>query len=171
MTDETEVPVYPPARRADQVDVLHGVSVADPFRWLEDADAPETRTWIEAQNALTAGFLHTPERDRLRDRLTRLWNYERYGIPFQEGGRYFWSKNDGLQNQSVLFVADTPDEPGRVLLDPNTLSADGTIALSGQSVSRNGKYLAYGLQTAGSDWQEWRVRDVATGEDTSDRLL
>ncbi len=164
--------VYPPSKKVEQVDDYHGVKVADPYRWLEDADAPETKAWVGAQNRVTFGFLESiPERARLRERLTQLWNYEKFGVPFREGDRYFFTRNDGLQNQSVLYVGKTPDDPqARVLLDPNTLSADGTVALTGYAVSDDGKLLAYGLATAGSDWNEWRVRNVETGEDLPDRL-
>ncbi len=164
--------VYPPSKKVEQVDDYHGVKVADPYRWLEDADAPETKAWVEAQNKVTFGLLESiPERARLRERLTQLWNYEKFGVPFREGDRYFFTRNDGLQNQSVLYVGKTPDDPqARVLLDPNTLSADGTVALTGYAVSDDGKLLAYGLATAGSDWNEWRVRNVETGEDLPDRL-
>jgi prolyl oligopeptidase len=163
--------IYPPARKGDQIDDCHGVPVADPYRWLEDADSAETRAWIEAQNRLTFGHLESiPGRDRIKARLTRLWDYEKVGIPRKEGGRYFFARNDGLQNQSVLYVAEALDREPRVLLDPNTLSPDGTVALSGRSVSDDGRYLAYGLATAGSDWQEWKVREVATGRDTADHL-
>jgi prolyl oligopeptidase len=162
---------YPSARKADQVDDYHGVKVADPYRWLEDPDSPETRAWIEAQNKLTFGFLdQIPERVRIKERLTKLWNYERYSPPVKEGGLYFYQKNDGLQNQSVLYVTKSLSETGTVLLDPNKLSADGTIALAGTAISHDGKYLAYGLATSGSDWNEWKVRDIATGKDLSDHL-
>ena len=162
---------YPPARRSDQTDDYHGTVVADPYRWLEDPDAPESREWIEAENALTFGFLDTiPARDALRERLTKLWDYERYGMPHLQGGRYFYGRNDGLQNQGVVYVADTLDDEGRVLLDPNTLSQDGTVALAGYAISEDGKRMAYGLSAAGSDWTEWHVRDVDTGEDLSDHL-
>ena len=162
---------YPPARRSDQADDYHGTLVADPYRWLEDPDAPEARAWIEAENALTFGFLEAiPARDQLKERLTRLWDYERYGQPHLQGGRYFYGRNDGLQNQSVLYVSETLDGTPRVLLDPNTLSGDGTVALAGYAVSEDGKRLAYGLSGAGSDWTEWRVRDVDTGQDLDDHL-
>src|SRR6185503_6090064 len=111
-----------------------------------------------------------PERARLRERLTKLWNYERYGAPFKEGGRYFLTRNDGLQNQSVLYVTDSLEAAPRVLLDPNKLSTDGTVALSGYSVSDDGNLLAYGLAASGSDWNEWKVRDVRTGQDLTDHL-
>lgn len=163
---------YPPSKKVDQVDDYHGVKVADPYRWLEDADAPDTKAWIEAQNKVTFAFLESiPERARIRERLTQLWNYEKFGVPFREGGKYFFTRNDGLQNQSVLYVGDAPDDPqARVLLDPNKLSADGTVALTSYAVSDDGKLLAYGLATAGSDWNEWRVRNIETGEDLPDRL-
>jgi prolyl oligopeptidase len=162
---------YPKAPRSDVVDDYHGVKVADPYRKLEDPDAPETRAWIEAENKLTEGYLATiPERKAIRERLTKLWNYERYSPPFRQGGRYFYTKNDGLQSQAVLYVLDALDGTPRVLLDPNGLSADGTVALSGLSVSDDGRYLAYGTAASGSDWNEWRVRDVATAKDTGDLL-
>ena len=162
---------YPAARKDDQSDNYHGATVADPYRWLEDPDTPESRAWIEAENALTFGFLETiPARERIAQRLTTLWNYERYGAPSLQGGRYFYGKNDGLQNQSVLYVAESLDAEPRVLLDPNTLSADGTVALAGTAVSEDAAYMAYGLSAAGSDWTEWHVRHVATGEDAADHL-
>lgn len=160
---------YPTARRGDTVDDYHGTRVADPYRWLEDPDSVETRAWIDAQNKVTFGYLNEiPQRAAIKERLTKLWNYERYGTPFKEANRYFFFKNDGLQNQSVLYTVDRLDGSPRVLLDPNKLSADGTVALSGTSVTDDGKLLAYGLSSSGSDWQEWRVRDVATGKDLPD---
>jgi prolyl oligopeptidase len=162
---------YPPTRQVEQVDHYHGVAVSDPYRWLEDDNAPETKSWVEAQNRVTAHYLaKIPERDTLKERLTRLWNYERYGIPSREGSRYFVTRNDGLQNQSVLYTLDNLEAPPRVLLDPNTLSPDGTVALAGTRVSHDGRLLAYGLATAGSDWNEWRVRDIDTGRDLPDTL-
>ena len=162
---------YPQAKKVDQVDDYHGVKVADPYRWLEDPDAPDSRAWIEAQNKLTFGFLdRIPERAKIKDRLTRLWDYEKYGPPFKEGARYFYFKNDGLQNQNVLYTLKSLDAEPRVLIDPNKLSKDGTVALSGYAVSEDGKYLAYGLSTSGSDWQEWKVREIETGADLSDQI-
>ncbi len=162
---------YPPARQSDQVDALHGVAVADPYRWLEDTDSPETRAWIDAQNALTFGWLAgIPERPRMTTRLTELWNYARFGVPFKEGGRYFWYENSGLQNQSVLHVQQGPTGRPRLLLDPNTLSSDGTVALTSSVPSENGRLLAYGVAKSGSDWQEIRVRDVDTGRDLADTV-
>ncbi len=162
---------YPPARRGETVDVLHGQRVADPYRWMEELDAPETRAWTLAQNRLTESWLaQVPERAALRERLQELWNYERYDVPWQDGGRYFYTRNDGLQNQSVLYVADSLEGAPRVLLDPNALRADGTVALAGYSTSDDGRYLAYGLAEAGSDWNTWKVRDVTTGQDLPDEL-
>ncbi|MBD2075751.1 S9 family peptidase [Phormidium sp. FACHB-592] len=163
--------VYPQPHQANQVDDYHGTQVADPYRWLEDPDSDETKAWIEAENKLTFGLLETiPARDRLKQRLTQLWNYEKYGIPFKQGERYFYFKNDGLQNQSVLYTLKALEDEPVVLLDPNTLSEDGTVALSGLSISEDGQHLAYGLSTSGSDWQEWKVRAVETGTDTDDRV-
>lgn len=162
---------YPPSRQADQVDEYHGEKIADPYRWLEDPNSDETKAWIEAQNKVTAAYLEQlPTREKLRTRLTQLWNYERFGLPYRRGPWYFFSRNDGLQNQSVVFVTDKLDSPARVLIDPNKLSADGTVSLSGASVSDDGKYYAYGVAKSGSDWVEWHVRDVATGEDLKDHL-
>ena len=170
---------YPSSHKSDQVDNYHGTLVADAYRWLEDPDSEETRTWIEAQNQVTFGYLsEIPTREKIKQRLTKLWDYEKYGIPFKEGeslgdgssDRYFYFKNDGLQNQSVFYTLKTLDNQPKVLLDPNKLSEDGTVALSGLSISEDGKLLAYGLSASGSDWQEWKVRDVETGEDLQDHL-
>lgn len=160
---------YPKAKTVDQVDDYHGTKVADPYRWLEDTDSADTRAWIDAENKLTFSYLdQIPYRSAIHERLTKLWNYERFDVPEQEGGRYFYEHNTGLQNQSVLFVADSLNAEPRVLLDPNTLSSDGTIALSGHAISDDGKLLAYSLSASGSDWQEWHVRDVDTGKDLPD---
>ena len=162
---------YPASKKVDQVDDYHGTKVADPYRWLENADAEDTKAWVEAQNKVTFAYLNEiPAREQIKQRLTKLWNYERYGTPFSEGGRYFYYKNNGLQNQSVLYTAETLSAEPRVLLDPNTLSTDGTVALSSLTISEDGKLMAYGLSTAGSDWQEWRVRDIATGKDLPDTI-
>jgi prolyl oligopeptidase len=153
------------------MDVLHGVPVADPYRWLEDLDSAQTRCWVEAENRLTAEYLSaTPEREAIHRRLTELWNFERYGVPVREGGRYFFTRNDGLQDQSVLYTLEDLDGEPRVLIDPNALSQDGTVALTSFNVSPDGRLVAYGLAHAGSDWQEWKVRDVATGLDLPDHL-
>ena len=160
---------YPATRTNDVVDDYHGTPVGDPFRWLEDDNSPETKAWVEAQNLVTFGYLETlPHRVRIKERLTHLLNFERFSTPHKRGGRYFFTRNDGLQNQDVLYVADALDAVPAVLLDPNTLSADGTTALTGFAISEDGAYLAYGLAVAGSDWNEWRVRDIAAREDTGD---
>jgi len=162
---------YPLARKSDQIDDYHGVKVADPYRWLEDLDSEETRSWVEAENKLSFGYLASISvRNGLKDRLTKLWNYEKYGIPFREGNRYFYTRNSGLQNQSVLYTVTALDAQPQMVLDPNTLSPDGTVAVSGLQVSPDGKLLAYSLSASGSDWQEWKVRDVETGKDLSDDL-
>ncbi|MEA5525861.1 prolyl oligopeptidase family serine peptidase [Nodularia spumigena] len=162
---------YPISNKSDQVDNYHGTLVADPYRWLEDPDSAETRNWISAENQITFAYLNEiPAREKIKQRLTKLWDYEKYGIPFKEGNNYFYFKNNGLQNQSVLYTLKTLDAEPKVLIDPNKLSTDGTIALSGLAISENGKLLAYGLSTSGSDWQEWKVRDVETGEDLEDHL-
>ncbi|MEA5616230.1 prolyl oligopeptidase family protein [Cronbergia sp. UHCC 0137] len=162
---------YPPTDKSNQIDNYHGTEVADPYRNLEDPDTDETRNWIEAENQITFAYLNEiPAREKIKQRLTKLWDYEKYGTPFKEGNNYFYFKNDGLQNQSVLYTLLNLDAEPRVLLDPNKLSEDGTVALSGLSISENGKLLAYGLSSSGSDWQEWKVRDVETGEDLEDHL-
>lgn len=162
---------YPATRRGDTVDVYHGVEVRDPYRWLEDPDSEETRAWVEAQNAITFDFLaKIPERPRIQARLTELWDYEKYGVPFKKADRYFFTRNDGLQNQSVLYTTTSLDAEPIVLLDPNTLSDDGTVALAGTWVSLDGTLMVYALAAAGSDWKEWRVREVETGKDRPDVL-
>ena len=162
---------YPPTKSVVQQDTYHGVSVADPYRWLEDANSPDTQAWVEAQNRLTQGYLQAiPGREAIKQRLTKLWNYERFSVPFKEGGRYFYSRNDGLQNQSVLYTMKTLADTPRLLLDPNTLSADGTVALAGTAVSPNGKFVAYSTAASGSDWNEIKVREVDSGKDTSDHI-
>ncbi|MGB0717463.1 MAG: prolyl oligopeptidase family serine peptidase, partial [Phycisphaerae bacterium] len=162
---------YPKTRKVDHVDEYHGVKVPDPYRWLEDLDSADTKKWVDAQNRVTNAYLESiPERGRIRDRLAELWNYQRYSVPWKKGGRYFIYLNDGLQNHSVLYTMDSLDGEMRALLDPNKLSEDGTISLSGTAVSEDGKYLAYGLSEDGSDWQSWRVRDIATGKDLEDHL-
>jgi prolyl oligopeptidase len=162
---------YPVTATVDQIDDYHGKAIADPYRWLEDPNSEESQAWIEAQNQVTFAYLNDiPIREPLKQRLTKLWDYEKFGIPFKEGDRYFYFKNDGLQNQGVLYTLPALDAEPRVLLDPNTLSADGTVALSGLSISEDARLMAYGLSTAGSDWQEWKVRDVETGEDLTDHL-
>lgn len=170
---------YPVTRTVDQTDDYHGTPVADPYRWLEGgADDQEVQTWIEEQSQFTAAYLEQlPGREDIQQRLTTLWDYEKYGTPFkvsrtaEEGGdRYFYFKNDGLQNQSVLYVLDGLEGAPKELLNPNTLSEDGTVALSGYTVSENGKYLAYGLSQSGSDWQVWKIRDIESGKDLAEEI-
>jgi prolyl oligopeptidase len=151
---------YPPTRRVDHVDVYHGTKVADPYRWLEDdvRKSPEVAAWVAAENHVTFDYLNTiPERGALKQRLTELMNYARYSAPHKVAGRYYFSKNDGLQNQSVLYGTDTLDGKPRVVLDPNKWSKDGTVALAGLDFSDDGKYLAYAVAEAGSDWRTWHV--------------
>ena len=163
--------VYPETMKGDVVDDYNGVKVPDPYRWLEDLDSPETAEWVAAQNKITFAFLEQiPAREKIKQRMTKLWDFEKFGIPSREGGRYFFSKNDGLQNQSVVYVAESLEGEPRVLIDPNKLSEDGTVALAGMAISEDGKYMAYGLATAGSDWVEYKVRDIDTGKDLDDHL-
>jgi prolyl oligopeptidase len=160
---------YPPAKRGPVFDDYFGQKVLDPYRWLEDIDSPQTAQWIAAERAFTAAaFARMPERDAIRGRLKELWNFPKFGLPIKRGQRVFFTKNDGLQNQAVIYVADGPGSPPRVLIDPNLLSADGTVAVTDVSPTDDGKLLGYGLAVAGSDWNELHVRDVASGKDSAD---
>ncbi len=162
---------YPPTRKASVVDDFFGTKVADPYRWLEDDNSAETQAWVAAQNKVTHAYLEQiPVREQLRERMTRLWDFEKYGAPFKRGKRYFYSYNTGLQNQAVYYVTEDPKARGRVLLDPNSLSKDGTVALGGMSPTEDGRLVAYSISVAGSDWQTWKVRDVGTGKDLTDEL-
>jgi len=164
---------YPKAKKAEQVDDLHGVKVADPYRWMEATpeESEDLRNWIEAENKVTFGFLESiPERPRIKERLTKVWDYERFSPPSKEGGKYFFSRNTGLQNQNVWFFADKLDSEPRVLLDPNTMSAEGVVALSGMDISDDARLLAYGVSDKGSDWEIWRVKDIATGKELPDEI-
>jgi prolyl oligopeptidase len=162
---------YPQAPKGDQVDDYHGVRIADPYRGLEDADSPATQKWVEEENKLTFGYLEKlPGREKIKEQLTQLWNYERYPEFSKAGPYYFYSHNSGLQNQPVVFVTRSLEQPGKVLLDPNTYRKDGTAAQSGHTVSWNGKLYAYAIAQAGSDWQEWHVRDVESGQDSPDLI-
>ena len=162
---------YPSARTVEQTDDYHGTPVSDPYRWMENLDDPELQPWIAAENKLVADFIgDVPNRDKIKSRLTELWDYERFGVPEVHGGKYFYSRNDGLQNQSPIYVQDTLDSAPRLLIDPNTLSADGTIALSETAVSPDGKLYAYSLSDGGSDWRTIKLRSVETGEDLSDEI-
>ncbi len=155
---------YPETRKVDQSDDYNGTTVVDPYRWLEDVDSEETLAWVEAQNKVTFAYLESiPERDRIRERLTLLWNYPRYGVPSKEGALYIFSLNDGLQNQSVIYKQAGLEAEPDVLLDPNELSEDGTVALTTLAFTEDGQRMVYGTAASGSDWQEFYVRDVATG--------
>ncbi len=162
---------YPKPKSVEQVDDYHGVKVEDPYRWLEDTDSADTHAWVEAENKVTFGYLEQiPYRKTIRDRMMKLWNFERFTVPQQQGGRYFYQHNNGLQNQNVLLVAEALNAAPRQLLDPNTLSSDGTVALGGEAITDDGKLMAYGTAASGSDWQEWHVRDVDTGKDLPDLI-
>jgi prolyl oligopeptidase len=162
---------YPATRRADQADDYHGTRVGDPYRWLEDVVSADTRGWIDAQNALTRSYLDAiPDRPRIHAALTQLWDYPKYTVPTRRNGRTFYFENSGLLNQPVYYVRDRDTDEERVLLDPNALSSDGTVALSTVSPSPDGMLLGYGVSTSGSDWQEFRVRDVRTTRDLADTL-
>jgi len=171
MTDSIPSLNYPISQKIDLVEDYHGTKVSDPYRWLEDPDSDETKAWVEAQNQVTFGYLgEITVREKIKQRITQLWDYEKYSIPFKQANRYFYFKNDGLQNQSVLYTLNSLDGEARVLLDPNKLSEDGTVALSGMAISEDGNLMAYGLSASGSDWQEWKVLNVETGEDLADHL-
>lgn len=166
---------YPETATVDVTDDYHGRTVADPYRWLEDVESDETAAWVNAQNKVTEAYLETlASREPMRQKLEAFWNYSRTSIPQRHGDRYFMTHNDGLQNQSVLYVApastpaDQLESVRKVLIDPNTLSEDGTIALGSWYPSEDGKLLAYSIADGGSDWRTWRVRDVETGNDTDD---
>ena len=144
MSASTPSPIkYPETKKTNQVDDYHGTKVADPYRWLENPDSPESREWIEAQNKITFDYLgKIPAREKIKSRLTELWNYERFGVPFKQGKRYFITRNDGLQNQSVLYTMEALTADPTLLLDPNKLSTDGTVALKGYAISEDGEYMA-----------------------------
>lgn len=163
---------YPTPSRGEQVDEFHGTKVFDPYRWMEDTESEQTKTWISQQNELTNSFLAgIPQRDRIRNRLTELWNYERFSAPSKiADGFYLYSKNDGLQNQSVLFRAKSINDPGTVFFDPNKLSNDGTVALNGGTFTEDGKLWAYAISKSGSDRTTWRIKNTETGEDLPDVL-
>ncbi len=160
---------FPRTRTVDHTDTYFGVKVADPYRWLEEENSPEIAAWVEAQNKVTFEYLEKiPYRDALKARLTALYNYERYSAPFRKGEHYVFSKNDGLQNQSVLYIQKGLDGTPEVLLDPNTFSADGTTRLAGYALSKTGSHLAYGVSSGGSDWTEYRVMEVASRKPLAD---
>ncbi len=175
MSSSAEAPdlSYPETRRGDVVEAQFGVDVADPYRWLENdvREDEEVAKWVQAENAVTDAYLDTLDgRDQLAQRMQQLFDYERFGVPTEKGGHYFYTRNDGLQNQSVLYVRDDVDGEGRVLIDPNQWSADGATALAEWVPSDDGTYLLYGIQDGGTDWRTVRVLDVATGEPVGDEL-
>ena len=162
---------YPATKKVDVVDDYFGTQVRDPYRWLEDDNAADTKLWVQAENAVTNAYLdRIPQRAAIRERLTQVWNFERFSDARKQGDRYFYLRNSGLQPQPVLHVTDDPAREGRVLLDPNTLSRDGTVAISGMGFSEDGKRMAYAIADAGSDWKTWKVRDVDTGKDLADEV-
>ncbi len=162
---------YPTTPKSNIIDDYHGTSVPDPYRWLEEADDPQVKTWTEAQNQLTRDYLEKiPALEQIKARLTELWNFPKYETLIKAGGKYFFTKNDGLQNQAVLYVKDSLDSDPRQLLDPNTLSDDGTIALMEQFYSKDGDTLAYMLAASGSDWQEIHLLNTASGDKHADVL-
>ncbi len=162
---------YPHTPATDVVENLHGTEVADPYRWLEETGGPAARAWIDAQNRLTSGFLETiPGRSRIRERLSRLWEFPVYGVPWRRGRRIFYTCNEGLRNQALLYTMRTEEEEPRILLDPNLLSDDGTTSAGAYEVTDDARFLAYQVSAAGSDWVEIRVREVETGRDLEDRI-
>jgi len=162
---------YPETQKVDTVDNYFGTQVADPYRWLEDDNSEQTKAWVVAQNKVTFDYLKAiPFRQQLIDRFTKIYNYEKYSVPFKKGDKYFFYKNNGLQNQSVFYIQDKLDGEAKVLLDPNTLSTDGTVALSVAEISKDVKYLAYAISRAGSDWNEIYVIDIASGKTLDDHI-
>jgi len=163
--------IYPSARKDSTVDVYHGVEVPDPYRWLEDADSAETQAWVGQQNKLTAGFLAgVSAREEIKARLMSLMDYPRYSIPSKRGGRYFFRKNDGLQNQAVLYMRETLDSEPRVVINPNLMSEDGTVAVTTTAVSEDGLLLGYGISRSGSDQQEIRIRKIDSRQEYDETL-
>lgn len=157
--------------KVNHVDTYHGTAIPDPYRWLENDTAKVVKEWVKAQNELTFGYLEKiPFRQKIKQRLTKIWNYAKYDAPFKEGNKYYFFKNNGLQNQKVLYVQDTPKGTPEVFLDPNKLSEDGTTALSTLSFSANGDYMVYGTSGGGSDWNEFHVMETATRKKLDDSL-
>lgn len=162
---------YPQTQRIEHTDDYFGVKVADPYRWLEDdvRQSPRVREWVDAQNKLTFDYLGSlPQRPQIKSRITELWDYDKYGTPFKRGGRYYMSIARKLENHAVIYRLDTLDGEKKVLFNPNTWSKDGTVALAGMSFTDDGKYVAYAIQDSGSDWQTWKIRDIAADKDLPD---
>lgn len=167
----TQQTQYPMTRQDNTTDNYFGHTIADPYRWLENDTSAETMQWVKAQNNLTRTYLDAiPFRQQISDRLKQLWHYERKSAPYKKGDYYFYSKNDGLQNQAIYYRTKSLNEEGEIILDPNTLSDNGTIALAEFSVSPDGHYLGYGIARNGSDWNEYYVRNLDTKEDLPDHL-
>ena len=162
--------LYPQARKDSTVDIYHGVEVPDPYRWLEDADSAETQAWVAQQNKLTSDFLAVSAREKIKARLTKLMDYPRYSAPYKQGSRYFFWKNDGLQNQSVLYLQETLEGEPRVVINPNSMSEDGTVAVTNTAVSEDGALLAYTVSRSGSDRQEIKIRTIDTNQDYNETL-
>jgi len=163
---------YPVPRRDESAeDDYHGTKIKDPYKWMENPDSDETKTFVDEQNKISAPFINScDERETIKKELTDLWNYEKYGCPHKEGSKYFFSKNSGLQNQSVIYVQDSLEAEPKVLIDPNGLSDDGTVSLRATSWSHDGSILAYGLSKSGSDWTTIKFRNVETGEDYEEEI-
>ena len=162
---------YPTTKTVDHVDTYHGTKIADPYRWLEDDTSAETAAWVEAENKVTFAYLDKiPYRAQLTQRLNALYNYAKYSSPSRKGENYFFSKNDGLQNQSVLYIQKGLNGTPEVLIDPNTWSEDGTFRLMGYAASKDGKLMTYGVSRSGSDWQEYRVLDLTTRKLLADKI-
>ena len=168
---QSEAPRYPATRTVDTVADFHGTRIADPYRWLESIDSADVTVWVRAQNAVTLPYLAAlPGRDALKQRLTTLFNFPRTGVPFWQGGRWFYTRNSGLQRQNVWYSRPTLDGPARVEIDPNELSPDGSVQLSAFAPSPKGRFVAYGLSEGGADWITFYVRDLATEKNTADTV-
>ena len=162
---------YPPTEKQNISDTYFGTTITDPYRWLEDDKSPKTEAWVKAQNVCTQKYLsQISQRDKIKMRLTELWNFNKQSAPFKKGNSFFCYKNNGLQNQNVFYIKKTIKDEGQILLDPNALSTDGTVSLSGIEISKNGKTLAYGISKAGSDWVEIHFKDITSKKDLPDTL-
>jgi prolyl oligopeptidase len=161
---------YPSAKKVEVVENYHGTTVADPYRWMEEENTADLNDWIERENDITQEYLTIPEREKIKSRLTALWNFPKYSVPSKRGERYFFSKNDGLQNQSVIYVQKQLHGDAKIVIDPNTLSSDGTVALSNTSFSEDGSFFAYGISKSGSDWQEIKIKNLETEKEYSEIL-
>lgn len=169
--EDTQQYNYPIAEKVDTVDTYFGQQVADPYRWLEDDNSEQTAQWVAAENKITHEYLSKiPFREDLEDRLSEIWNYPKYGVPFKKGDNYFFFKNDGIQNQSVMYITNNLDDEAEVLLDPNKLAEDGTIALAGMGMSKDGKFMAYSTASGGSDWNEIYVMEIKTRKMLDDHI-